>query len=167
MNFLRPSFPNREAFNNDKDESPARHQGRGSLLGQHQLIDNDHLQLIFPIKNFFLFGSPLGMFGAVYFEEPYIRSKLPTVDDFYNVFHPSDLVANRLEPLIRHYEYPDKINFGTNRQKLGSFFEVARGVSHMELGEDDEEQPYLFGEDQVLGPVLVPWYKNHGLNRSQ
>ena len=47
------------------------------------------------------------MFGAVYFEEPYIRSKLPTVDDFFNLFHPSDLIANRLEPLIKFYEYPE------------------------------------------------------------
>ena len=64
------------------------------------------------------------MFAAVYFEEPFIRSKLPTVDDFYNLFHPSDLVAFRLEPLIMRTEYPD------HRQKnrmvgAGSFFELA------------------------------------------
>lgn len=70
------------------------------------LIDNECLQLIFPIKNFFLFGSPLGMFTAVYFEESFIRSKLPTVEEFFNVFHPSDLVANRLEPLVKRFEYP-------------------------------------------------------------
>ena len=64
-------------------------------------VHNGYLQLIFPIKNTFLFGSPLGLFGAVYFEEPYIRSKLPTCDEFYNVFHPSDLVANRVEALIK------------------------------------------------------------------
>ena len=52
-------------------------------------------------------GSPLGLFASVYFEETFIRSKLPTVDEFYNMFHPHDLVANRVEPLIKKYEYPD------------------------------------------------------------
>jgi len=70
-------------------------------------IDNEYLQLIFPIKNLFLLGSPLGMFAAVYFEESFVRSKLPTVDEFYNCFHPTDLVANRIEPLVKRYEYPD------------------------------------------------------------
>ena len=70
-----------------------------SLIGQ-AYIDKDKLQLIFPIKNLILFGSPLGLFGAVFFEEPFIRSHLPTVDEFFNVFHPSDMVANRLEPVI-------------------------------------------------------------------
>ena len=123
------------------------------------MIDDEYLQLIFPVKNFFLFGSPLGMFAAVYFEEPFLRSKLPTVDDFFNVFHPSDLVANRVEPLIKLYEYPEV----DKRVVKASFFSVARGVSHVDL---EEEEGYQFG-DQLLGPVLVPWYKNHGLCRSQ
>lgn len=33
----------------------------------------------------------------------------------------------------------------------------------MELDDDEE---YAFGED-LPGPVLVPWYKNHGLCKSQ
>ena len=73
-------------------------------------IDNDYLQLIFPIRNYFLLGSPLGMFGSVYFEEPYVRAKLPTCDKFFNLFHPSDLVANRIEPLIKTFEYPEDRN---------------------------------------------------------
>lgn len=114
MNFLRPSFP--EGSFNMHAQQQAGNNGNP--------IDSEYLQLIFPVKNLFLLGSPLGMFAAVYFEEPYIRSKLPTVDDFYNLFHPSDLVAFRLEPLIMRYEYPD------HRQKnrmvgAGSFFELA------------------------------------------
>lgn len=50
------------------------------------------------------------MFGSVYFEEPYIRAKLPTCDKFFNLFHPSDLVANRIEPLIKSFEYPEDRN---------------------------------------------------------
>jgi len=80
------------------------------------------------------------MFGAVYFEEPYIRSKLPTCDEFFNLFHPSDLIANRIEPLIKRYEYPDS---GSQHQRQGSFFEMARGVSHVDL---DDEEEYQFGD---------------------
>ena len=94
-------------------------------------IQNDYLQLIFPIKIFFLFGSPLGMFAAVYFEESFVRSKLPTCDDFYNVFHPSDLVANRVEGLIKRCVYPEN-----PRQKAaGSFFDIAKAVSNESVAE--------------------------------
>ena len=97
------------------------------------------------------------MFAAVYFEESFIRSKLPTVEEFYNVFHPSDLVAARIEPLVKSYEYPDKL---PNKR---SIFSLERDVSRIELEQEQDE--YQFGE-QILGPVLVPWYKNHGLCRS-
>eukprot|EP00354_Favella_ehrenbergii_P002495 CAMPEP_0170459652 /NCGR_PEP_ID=MMETSP0123-20130129/6270_1 /TAXON_ID=182087 /ORGANISM="Favella ehrenbergii, Strain Fehren 1" /LENGTH=71 /DNA_ID=CAMNT_0010724311 /DNA_START=1567 /DNA_END=1782 /DNA_ORIENTATION=- len=71
------------------------------------------------------------MFAAVYFEESFIRSKLPTVEEFYNVFHPSDLVANRVEPLVKNYEYPD-----LKPAKAGSIFSLERGVSHIELANE-------------------------------
>lgn len=74
------------------------------------------------------------MFGAVYFEQPYIRSKLPTCDEFYNLFHPSDVVANRVEPLIKLYEYPEAQAKSPYypRKKSGSFFEVVRNdVTHL------------------------------------
>lgn len=80
------------------------------------------------------------MFGAVYFEEPYIRSKLPTCEEFFNLFHPSDLIANRIEPLIKRYEYPDH---NSRSFKVGSFVEVARGVSQINL---DDEEEYQFGD---------------------
>lgn len=70
-------------------------------------IKEDYLQLIFPIENLFLLGSPLGMLAATYADEPFIRSKLPTCDNFYNIFHPADLVTKRIEPLIKHFEYPE------------------------------------------------------------
>ena len=148
-NFARPSMPDvrdqQYSFNTQANEGYCN-------------IDNDYLQLIFPIQNFFLFGSPLGMFAAVYFEESFIRSKLPTVEEFYNVFHPSDLVAARIEPLVKSYEYPDKL---PNKR---SIFSLERDVSRIEIEQEQDE--YQFGE-QILGPVLVPWYKNHGLCRSQ
>ena len=74
-------------------------------MSEFNVLDEDKLQLIFPVKIFFLFGSPLGMFVTTYFEESYVRDRLPTCEDFYNVFHPSDCIAYRLEPLVRHYNY--------------------------------------------------------------
>ena len=50
-------------------------------------------------------GSPLGMFVTTYYEENYVRDKLPTCDDYYNLYHPSDCIAYRAEPLIRSHRY--------------------------------------------------------------
>ena len=97
--FARPSFTMAGSFNQSHNKNMNNHDAT--------FIDNDYLQLIFPIDKTFLLGSPVGMFAAVYFEENFVRSKLPTVGDFYNLFHPSDLVANRVEPLVKRYEYPE------------------------------------------------------------
>ncbi|XP_023341735.1 phospholipase DDHD2 [Eurytemora carolleeae] len=56
---------------------------------------------------FFAFGSPIGMFMAV----RGIQSlgpdfKFPTCDRFFNIFHPYDPVAYRIESLVGH-EYSD------------------------------------------------------------
>ena len=68
-------------------------------------FDHKDIQLIFPIQNFFMLGSPLAMFVSCYFQEDYIRSELPCCENFYNVYHPSDLIAYRVEPLIESHEY--------------------------------------------------------------
>ena len=112
-------------------------------LDQTTIIDNNSLQLIFPIKKAFFLGSPLGMFAAVYYEENFVRSKLPTCDDFYNLFHPSDLIAYRIEPLLKRYEYPDNQRTDCLRGRdQGSFFENARDVSHQNI----DQSEYLYGE---------------------
>ena len=72
------------------------------------------------------------MFAAVYFEESFIRSNLPTVEEFFNVFHPSDLIANRLEPLVKSYVYPDR----SRRSFATAGMSLERGVSHIELNAD-------------------------------
>lgn len=81
------------------------------------------------------------------------------------MFHPSDLVANRLEPLIKQYEYPDRHARPQSRVGEGSFAAIFSEYSHRNL--DDEDEMYLFRSEELSGPVLVPWYKNHGLCKSQ
>ncbi|EDV20738.1 uncharacterized protein TRIADDRAFT_31284 [Trichoplax adhaerens] len=58
-------------------------------------------RLDFRQANFFALGSPIGLFlivrGIDNIDEKY---KLPTCSRFYNVFHPYDPVAYRIEPII-------------------------------------------------------------------
>ncbi|KAM5142374.1 SEC23-interacting protein isoform 2-T2 [Mantella aurantiaca] len=57
--------------------------------------------LDFELVNFFALGSPIGMFltvrGLNKIEENY---RLPTCKGFFNIYHPLDPVAYRLEPMI-------------------------------------------------------------------
>ena len=111
------------------------------------------------------------MFAAVYFEEPFVRSKLPTVEEFYNVFHPTDMVSNRIEPLIKRIEYPDNTPNSKRTTPRSSLPPKSFIFSHerpfgliTDQSYIEQEGNYWFG-DQILGPVLVPWYHNHGLCR--
>ncbi|XP_063048053.1 SEC23-interacting protein [Engraulis encrasicolus] len=58
--------------------------------------------LDFEPSNFFALGSPIGMFltvrGLESIEETY---QLPTCKGFFNIYHPLDPVAYRIEPMIR------------------------------------------------------------------
>lgn len=57
--------------------------------------------LDFEPRNFFALGSPIGMFltvrGVEKIEENY---RLPTCKGFFNIYHPLDPVAYRIEPMI-------------------------------------------------------------------
>ena len=67
-----------------------------------QLQGDSRLELGFMIDCYFILGSPLGLFQAVHnSEEDFVRPKPPRVNHFYNLYHPSDLIAYRIEPLIK------------------------------------------------------------------
>ncbi|XP_032371576.1 phospholipase DDHD2 isoform X2 [Etheostoma spectabile] len=61
----------------------------------------DYPQLAFQPQTFFAFGSPIGMFltvrGLKHIDPNYT---FPTCKSFYNIYHPYDPVAYRLEPMI-------------------------------------------------------------------
>lgn len=58
-------------------------------------------QLTFEPKNFFALGSPIGMFVTIRgIDKLGVNFRLPTCDGFYNIFHPYDPVAYRLEALV-------------------------------------------------------------------
>lgn len=69
-----------------------------SGTGQPQ---TNYPQLTFEPKNFFLLGSPVGMFVTVRgIDKLGIDFRLPTCEGFYNIFHPYDPVAYRCEALV-------------------------------------------------------------------
>uniref|UniRef100_A0A182PA49 DDHD domain-containing protein n=1 Tax=Anopheles epiroticus TaxID=199890 RepID=A0A182PA49_9DIPT len=58
-------------------------------------------QLVFQPKMFFALGSPIGMFVTIRgIDALGLNFKLPTCDGFFNIFHPYDPVAYRIEALI-------------------------------------------------------------------
>ncbi|CAM4702404.1 triacylglycerol hydrolase DDHD2 isoform X1 [Caretta caretta] len=67
-------------------------------LGQ---VSANYPQLIYKPEIFFAFGSPIGMFltvrGVKRIDPNY---SLPTCKGFFNIFHPFDPVAYRIEPMI-------------------------------------------------------------------
>lgn len=58
-------------------------------------------QLNFQPSKFFALGSPIGMFVTIRgIERLGLEFELPTCDNFYNIFHPYDPVAYRIESLV-------------------------------------------------------------------
>uniref|UniRef100_A0A3B4UKV8 DDHD domain containing 2 n=1 Tax=Seriola dumerili TaxID=41447 RepID=A0A3B4UKV8_SERDU len=70
----------------------------GQKLSQ---VSIDYPQLAFHPQTFFAFGSPIGMFltvrGLKRIDPNYT---FPTCKSFYNIYHPYDPVAYRIEPMI-------------------------------------------------------------------
>ncbi|XP_072244121.1 triacylglycerol hydrolase DDHD2 isoform X1 [Leuresthes tenuis] len=64
-------------------------------------VSIDYPQLAFYPQTFFAFGSPIGMFltvrGLKHIDPNY---SFPTCKSFYNIYHPYDPVAYRIEPMI-------------------------------------------------------------------
>ncbi|XP_033476018.1 triacylglycerol hydrolase DDHD2 isoform X3 [Epinephelus lanceolatus] len=64
-------------------------------------VSIDYPQLAFHPQTFFAFGSPIGMFltvrGLKHIDPNYC---FPTCKSFYNIYHPYDPVAYRIEPMI-------------------------------------------------------------------
>ncbi|ALC40157.1 CG8552 [Drosophila busckii] len=61
----------------------------------------NYTQLIFQPKKFFALGSPIGMFVTIRgIDKLGLDFRLPTCAGFYNIFHPFDPVAYRIEALV-------------------------------------------------------------------
>ncbi|XP_067928584.1 phospholipase DDHD2-like [Watersipora subatra] len=72
-------------------------QGVGFPLVQYPQLD-------FPVSKFFALGSPIALFLTIRGLDHLSRDfQLPTCPALFNIFHPFDPVAYRLEPLINPY----------------------------------------------------------------
>ncbi|KAG5674108.1 hypothetical protein PVAND_004093 [Polypedilum vanderplanki] len=68
--------------------------GTGQALMQYP-------SLIFDVQNFFALGSPIGMFVTIRgIDKLGLEFRLPTCNSFFNIFHPYDPVAYRIEALV-------------------------------------------------------------------
>jgi len=72
-------------------------------LAAKQAKRGSNSELNFAVNNFFLLGSPLGVFLSLRGERIHPNNQVgvfPKCSQLFNVFHPYDPVAYRLEPLI-------------------------------------------------------------------
>jgi len=89
----RSSFANLDSFETPPSAIP-------SLSMQSQLSSQQYPQLNFPISNAFLLGSPLPLFLLIRQMNPSLDYTLPGCSNLFNIFHPYDPAAYRLEPLL-------------------------------------------------------------------
>lgn len=126
------------------------------LLSSHSLSQaNNNISEIknkieFKVENIFTFGSPLGVFLALRGIRPANTGSrehiLPkeVFKNYFNIFHPSDPIAYRLEPLILK-EYSNKPSVIIHREDAGlkkPYSELNRNRSRKRLeskGELTEE----------------------------
>ena len=73
---------------------------------RQEFLSSENSCLRFQIDNLFCLGSPLSVFLALRLRDPQAPGNVETIlppylcSNFYNVFHPSDPVAYRMEPLL-------------------------------------------------------------------
>ncbi|KAG0072489.1 hypothetical protein BGZ90_011896 [Linnemannia elongata] len=137
---------------NHQPFSPSHYQPIPSSPVFEKFISFDHgshnpVSLDFPVTNFFALGSPIGLFlllkgcklgarlsdSTTTGESTAVPCFRPAVENLYNVFHRSDPVAHRVEPLISR-------SFGsTNRPALVPYHKG--GLKGLHIGIQD------FGND--------------------
>ncbi|KAI8128023.1 Phospholipase DDHD2 [Lucilia cuprina] len=97
--FLTPSTSNTQMDSNQLEDNKQISYTMGPA-GTGQPFIN-YGQLIFQPKKFFALGSPIGMFVTIRgIDKLGLDFRLPTCPGFYNIFHPYDPVAYRIEALV-------------------------------------------------------------------
>nr|XP_009625727.1 phospholipase SGR2 isoform X1 [Nicotiana tomentosiformis]XP_009625729.1 phospholipase SGR2 isoform X1 [Nicotiana tomentosiformis]XP_018633305.1 phospholipase SGR2 isoform X1 [Nicotiana tomentosiformis]XP_033517288.1 phospholipase SGR2 isoform X1 [Nicotiana tomentosiformis]XP_033517289.1 phospholipase SGR2 isoform X1 [Nicotiana tomentosiformis] len=153
-----------------------------------------YTKLKFKVDTYFAVGSPLGVFlslrnarigigkGNDYWEEDNILEEMPACRQMFNIFHPCDPVAYRLEPLVCK-EYLNKrpviipYHRGGKRLHIGfqEFKEevalrsqaFANNINFVKVkvitlcqsryndGEDEESQEYQEKEERSYGSIMM------------
>ncbi|XP_065363387.1 mucin-2 isoform X3 [Calliphora vicina] len=96
--FLTPSTSNTQMDSNQLEDKQISYTMGPAGTGQPFI---NYGQLIFQPKKFFALGSPIGMFVTIRgIDKLGLDFRLPTCPGFYNIFHPYDPVAYRIEALV-------------------------------------------------------------------
>ena len=95
-------------------------------------ITKNALKLNFQVENCFMLGSPTGMFLNLRDQQLNLQFNLPTCDYLYNIFHPYDPVAYRLEPLIANHLIDTRPTIvSTFEGKLRFQYQLKNQVKHL------------------------------------
>lgn len=104
-------------------------------------------ELCFPVESFFCLGSPVGMFKLLQQRNVIARKAAPACFDplsksctiasprcrnLYNIFHPCDPIAYRIEPLVRprvHAIKPDLIPSSSKSIFNDQILDIGEGIS--------------------------------------
>eukprot|EP00011_Vannellida_sp_DIVA3-517-6-12_P009089 CAMPEP_0114607478 /NCGR_PEP_ID=MMETSP0168-20121206/2089_1 /TAXON_ID=95228 ORGANISM="Vannella sp., Strain DIVA3 517/6/12" /NCGR_SAMPLE_ID=MMETSP0168 /ASSEMBLY_ACC=CAM_ASM_000044 /LENGTH=393 /DNA_ID=CAMNT_0001818357 /DNA_START=17 /DNA_END=1195 /DNA_ORIENTATION=- len=92
---LRKSGERRRALASSAGAAPTQ-----SAKSRQQQEEEAGPQLGFCVHNLFMIGSPLGMFVTVRGYDAGETNRLPACRNIFNLYHPNDPVAYRLEPWI-------------------------------------------------------------------
>ncbi|KAJ0405032.1 hypothetical protein ATCC90586_004771 [Pythium insidiosum] len=77
-----------------------RHAHESSTCAQSPAPPSAVPQLVFDVENLFCFGSPVGLFLNVRGQHIDRDFRLPTCLRLFNIYHPYDPVAYRIEPIL-------------------------------------------------------------------
>ncbi|XP_068130714.1 phospholipase DDHD2-like [Hyperolius riggenbachi] len=110
-------------------------------IGQARI---NYPQLKFPMEIFFAWGAPIGMFlTARGLKRINPKYKLPTCKHFFNIYHPFDPVAYRIEPMVHiNMEFePMLIPHHKGRKRM--HLELKEGLTRMST--------------DILGSLRIAW----------
>ncbi|XP_068277457.1 phospholipase DDHD2 isoform X2 [Nyctibius grandis] len=121
------------------------HQYRDVGLGQ---VSANYPQLNYKPTIFFAFGSPIGMFltvrGVKRINPDY---SLPTCKGFFNIFHPFDPVAYRIEPMIVPELEFEPMLLPHHKGRKRMHLELKEGLTRMSVDL----------KNNLLGSLRVAW----------
>uniref|UniRef100_A0A7M4DZ25 DDHD domain containing 2 n=1 Tax=Crocodylus porosus TaxID=8502 RepID=A0A7M4DZ25_CROPO len=111
-------------------------------------VSANYPQLIYKPAIFFAFGSPIGMFltvrGVKRIDPSY---SLPTCKGFFNIFHPFDPVAYRIEPMIVPDVEFEPMLLPHHKGRKRMHLELKEGLTRMSMDL----------KNNLLGSLRVAW----------
>ncbi|XP_048331493.1 phospholipase SGR2 isoform X3 [Ziziphus jujuba] len=129
-------------------------------------------KLEFKVDTFFAVGSPLGVFlalrnirigigkGQEYWKEENISEEMPACQLMFNIFHPFDPVAYRIEPLVCK-EYSSKrpvivpYHKGGKRLHIGFQVKVLTACQSRDADSQEEEEAAQEKEERSYGSLIM------------